>query len=99
MLLKLRGLPPKAIPRFDTTVLAAVEGSDESVAKWFSAVRVSRKSVLRWLMSDLVKVLIFSAPAIFLEQRQSAEFSPEDPHSLDLRYISKLIRETNSYKP
>ena len=44
MLLKMRGLPPKASPRPGTGIMKAVEVSDENAARWFDMIQITRES-------------------------------------------------------
>ncbi|KAL1853068.1 hypothetical protein Plec18170_005650 [Paecilomyces lecythidis] len=76
MLLKMRGLPPKTIPRPENGILKAIDGSDENAIRWFDTIKVSPQ---------------------FLEQRQSAEFDPNDSRSLELKYGAKLLMPANAY--
>ena len=91
MLLKMRGLPPKASPRPDTGILKAVEGSDENVIRWFDLIRVTRKSAHTFNEINL------TSSADFLEQRQAATYDPSDSRSFDFRYGAKLLPAANIY--
>ena len=41
MLLRMRSIPPKSVMRPDTSVLKAVDGSDEAAVRWFDMIQVT----------------------------------------------------------
>lgn len=95
MLLKMRGLPPKTTPRPENGILKAIDGSDENAIRWFDTIKVTRK--FHCLITLSWKPHLTSVIAQFLEQRQSAEFDPNDSRSLELKYGARLLMPANAY--
>ena len=101
MLLRMRGLPPKTHARPEDGILAS--DSDETAREYFDRIRLSGKrlSIARNTHICTTKpegpmpnqVLICSAANLgkTLEERQFAEFDPEDSRSLELKFCSKLL--------
>lgn len=94
MLLKMRALPPKTTLRPDTGILKAIDGSDENAIRWFDTIQVTRKcGTIRLSLA----VSLTRMAAQFLEQRQAAEFDPNDSRSLELKYGAKLLQAATVY--
>ena len=93
MISTVRKLPPESSPRPGDGVLKAVNDSDKNISGWFEQVQLTRKSDPEVVQTTFK----LTNPADFLDQRQAAQFDPDDSRSLDLKYCAKILQPQACY--